>query len=244
MKILEHVEELVFDIVTAAIFVPRTLYEILRRPKEMMHYVSAQGTKPKEARYEDHVPPILFWLILGAAPFLMVLWWKGRSTAAVNPLFVQLFKLEPEKSLLWAALFLLVGPLLVTVALVLSLPGRLERRTLRTLFEQQCYCFALLQLSLSPITILMWSEKPPLALFLVFLPIAIVPLRIVATEQAVLERIHPKGGPRRLVALAGMFSVFIAGLTFIIIAQDHLRPALSGPYDGLSGWVFAFFDAH
>lgn len=122
MKILQSVEELLYEVMSWLLFYPRTLLMTLRHPLRTMRYSDReQQDKPEKQYLETLSPPLFLVLSILAAHGLELLFANDQNLLAFRAL---MFSLHP----------------LVFAWAFLKLSGRkIDRESLRTPFFAQCY---------------------------------------------------------------------------------------------------------
>lgn len=138
MKILQSVEELLYEVMSWLLFYPRTLLMTLRHPLRTMRYSDAeQRDKPEKQYLETLSPPLFLVLSILLAHGLELLSGVGLTNEP-NP--VSRFITGNEQNLLaFRALMFSLHPLVFAWAF-LKLSGRkIDRESLRAPFFAQCY---------------------------------------------------------------------------------------------------------
>jgi len=138
MKILQSVEELLYEVMSWLLFYPRTLFMTLVHPLKTMRYSDQeQHDKPDQQYLETLSPPLFLVLSILLAHGLELLFGfqveQGAST-------VSRYVLSNDQNLLiFRALMFSLHPLVFAWAW-LKLSGRkIDRDTLRPPFFAQCY---------------------------------------------------------------------------------------------------------
>lgn len=139
--IVRSLEELLYEVMTWLIFVPRTLWRILVNPTRMTLYSEEEQDDPAAARFEDALsPPLLLMLTLVLL--------HGFELAAdlpvpqgTGPIAEAIF--ANEKSLLmFRALVFSLFPLVIATQALRRQHRPIDRLTLRVPFYAQCYLVA------------------------------------------------------------------------------------------------------
>lgn len=138
MKILQSVEELLYEVMSWLLFYPRTLLATLRHPLKTMHYSDAEQRDRPEKQYLETLSPPLFLVLSILLAHGLELWFGVPVTDEPNP--VSRFITASEQNLLaFRALMFSLHPLIFAWAF-LKLSGRkIDRESLRTPFFAQCY---------------------------------------------------------------------------------------------------------
>lgn len=133
MKLLKSVEELLYEIVTWALFYPMTLWRCLRHPHRMMSYAKAELDEDGVGRFDDALSPPIFLLLTIFLAHLVELGF-GREGPALGGF------LDSEQNLLFfRALSFSIFPLILALQDVRRRGARLTKETLKPAFYSQCY---------------------------------------------------------------------------------------------------------
>ena len=126
IKLIQSFQDLVFEVVAWTLFVPKTLLRSLLRPDLMVKYVDSELQKEPDKQFDDYMPPVLFYLILGAIPVALYRWAGGLAQLT-------------EENLFTSILTTLIS-LVIYLAWIEWLNKRpLKRTNLKRLFSIQCY---------------------------------------------------------------------------------------------------------
>jgi hypothetical protein len=138
MKILQSVEELLYEVMSWLLFYPRTLMMTLRHPLKTMHYSDAeQRDKPEKQYLETLSPPLFLVLSILLAHGLEMIFGVG-VTDEPNP--VSRFITANEQNLLaFRALMFSLHPLVFAWAFLKLSGHKIDRDSLRAPFFAQCY---------------------------------------------------------------------------------------------------------
>lgn len=138
MKILQSVEELLYEVMSWLLFYPRTLLMTLRHPLRTMHYSDAeQRDKPEKQYLETLSPPLFLVLSILLAHGLEMIFGVGVTNEA-NP--VSRFITSSEQNLLaFRALMFSLHPLVFAWAYLKLSGHKVDRDSLRPPFFAQCY---------------------------------------------------------------------------------------------------------
>jgi len=73
-KILQALEEVIFEVMTWIMLLPKTLIQIIFKPREIIQYVSDEcESKKLEDQFDEFLSPILFWIIVAVLPLTYAL---------------------------------------------------------------------------------------------------------------------------------------------------------------------------
>jgi hypothetical protein len=133
LKSFEAVEELVFEVASWVIFIPKTLCKAIFHPGWVARYVVSEAQKKPEERHQEYMSPILFWLIVGVLPYALILQYRSSGSTAADEVM--------STTLPNAAGMLALGPLALVVLPALLRKQPVDRAWLRQLFEAECLAF-------------------------------------------------------------------------------------------------------
>jgi hypothetical protein len=138
MKILQSVEDLLYEVMSWLLFYPRTLMMTLRHPLRTMHYSDAEQRDRPEKQYLETLSPPLFLVLSILLAHGLELMFGVPVTDEPNP--VSRFVTANDQNLLvFRALMFSLHPLIFAWAF-LKLSGRkIDRDSLRGPFFAQCY---------------------------------------------------------------------------------------------------------
>lgn len=138
MKILQSVEELLYEVMSWLLFYPRTLLMTLRHPLRTMHYSDAeQRDRPEKQYLETLSPPLFLVLSILLAHGLELLFGVGPTD---EPNAASRFITGNEQNLLaFRALMFSLHPLVFAWAFLKLSGHRIDRESLRPPFFAQCY---------------------------------------------------------------------------------------------------------
>lgn len=138
MKILQSVEDLLYEVMSWLLFYPRTLMMTLRHPLRTMHYSDAeQHDKPEKQYLETLSPPLFLVLSILLAHGLELLFGVGVTN---EPNAVSRLITASEQNLLaFRALMFSLHPLVFAWAYLKLSQRKIDRDSLRTPFFAQCY---------------------------------------------------------------------------------------------------------
>ena len=133
-KILQALEEVIFEVMTWIMLLPKTLIQIIFKPREIIQYVSGEcESKKLEDQFDEFLSPIIFWIIVAVLPLTYALL---SETDIQQGGFLVVF-LE-NKIILGAGIASL--PLLTYLTWVELVNDRpIRKSALRRMFFIQCY---------------------------------------------------------------------------------------------------------
>ena len=138
MRLLQSLEELLYELVSWLVFYPVTLWRTLRRPQQMMRYADVELGDTQEERYKDTLSPPLFLL-------LTLLFAHGLELALIahrdDAMLPEMLR-NDTNLLIFRAFLFSIFPLLMAVRLLGRTGAALDRETLKPPFYSQCYVAA------------------------------------------------------------------------------------------------------
>lgn len=138
MKILQSVEELLFEVMSWLLFYPRTLMMTLRHPLRTMHYSDAEQRDRPEKQYLETLSPPLFLVLSILLAHGLELLFGVPVTDEPNP--VSRFITANDQNLLaFRALMFSLHPLVFAWTFLKLSGHKIDRDSLRTPFFAQCY---------------------------------------------------------------------------------------------------------
>ena len=140
--ILKGIADLVVELLLLIIYVPKTLYKILKDPTWVPQFISEQLSKKQG--YQEYVSPVFLYILMALAPFALVPI-EAIDFAGEDGTIWDL--LENEGTFLRATIFMSI-PLIFAFLTQLISSGKLSRTTLELHYSIQCYLFAPLILSI------------------------------------------------------------------------------------------------
>ena len=73
-KILQALEEVIFEIMVWLMLLPKTLLQVIFKPHEIITYVGNECVAKKpEAQFDEFLSPIVFWIIVAVLPLTYAL---------------------------------------------------------------------------------------------------------------------------------------------------------------------------
>jgi hypothetical protein len=144
LKILQSVEDLIYQVALWIVFIPKTFVKVVRQPRWCHSYVAAELGKDAGQRFDAYMSPILFWITTGIIPYLLVIDYLrsvSRSRVAQEAEFSQFLAFPWATRLLVVAVFALGGPLGFSLLIQKAKRTPIGRETFRRTFYTQCYAF-------------------------------------------------------------------------------------------------------
>lgn len=147
-KLLQSLDELLYEVVSWLIFYPVTLWRIIRSPLKLMMAAESELLQAERKQFDDVIPPPLFLLLTLILAHLVELVILGRSKMAFeNPELSNLLG-NDFNLIAFRVLMLSILPLAASVRLVRARGQKLDREILKAPFYAQCYAAALFTIML------------------------------------------------------------------------------------------------
>lgn len=134
-KIIDSIDDLLYEAMVILVFFPRTFWLILRHPQRMMDYADTELGNVLSDQYDDTLSPALFLAICIGLSYIIARIVGDNSAAAVVPALLQNW----QHLLVFRILIFSLFPLLMAVRLLRGRREPLNRETLRHPFYSQCF---------------------------------------------------------------------------------------------------------
>jgi hypothetical protein len=154
LRILQAVEELIYEVALWVVFIPKTFFKVVLHPHWCHSYITDEFQKNSKERFEAYISPVLFWVTTGVVPYLFVidyLRWVKQSRVAQEVEFSNFLGFPWATRLLVVAMFALGGPLGFSLLIQKAKRTLVTRELFRRTFYVQCYCFTPATLFLLPL---------------------------------------------------------------------------------------------
>ena len=138
MRLLQSLEELLYELVSWLVFYPLTLWRTLTRPRQMMRYADMELSDALAERYKDTLSPPLFLLLTLLFAHGLELALMAHRDDALLPEMLR----NDTNLLVFRAFLFGIFPLLMAVRLMRRAGTPLDRETLKPPFYSQCYVAA------------------------------------------------------------------------------------------------------
>jgi hypothetical protein len=138
MKLLQSLEDLLYEVIVWLVFYPKTLWLSLRYPQSMMDYADTELGDVQSAQYTDMLSPPLFLMLSLAISHGIGLAFNVDVPHAQTPQLLT----DSEHLLIFRVMVFSFFPLAMSLRLLLGLRLQLDREALRAPFYSQCYVTA------------------------------------------------------------------------------------------------------
>jgi hypothetical protein len=136
--------DFIFQIAHFLVTLPKTLKQVILNPSWIPDYIEEELQKEQPNQFNNYIPPIRFWLVIGVFSYLAILMVLVQNSA--DKATAKLFNdLSPW---LLGSGFILFLPIPLSIAFVLQILKykEIEKSSFKRTFLIQCYCTAPLQL--------------------------------------------------------------------------------------------------
>lgn len=162
VKIIQSLEEFLYEVMTWLVFYPRTLWRTIRHPIRMLGYADRELKDAREEQFTDLISPPLFLLLTILLSHLIeVAFDQSLPKAATTAIGKQIVQSDANLLLLRATLFS-IYPLMFAVMRLHHQKIPLNRDTLRRPFYAQCYIAGPAALVLGLAAIMIRASHPAL----------------------------------------------------------------------------------
>lgn len=155
LKLIQSLDELLYEIMSWLIFYPVTLWRALTKPLKMMDYSEAELGDPAERQYTDTLSPPLFLLLTIALTHAAELSLVGQDKLVTDRTGLSAFVSDDSSLILVRVAFFSIFPLIMAARMVRARHVKLDRGPLKPPFYSQCYVTAPFAMMVSAASILM-----------------------------------------------------------------------------------------
>jgi len=154
LKLIQSLDELLYEIMAWLIFYPVTLWRALTKPLKMMDYSEAELGDPAERQYSDTLSPPLFLLLTIALTHAAELSLVGQDQLVISRTGLSAFVSDDSSLILVRVAFFSIFPLIMAARMVRARHVKLDRGPLKPPFYSQCYVTAPFAMMMSGASIL------------------------------------------------------------------------------------------
>jgi hypothetical protein len=155
LKLIQSLDELLYEIMSWLIFYPVTLWRALTKPLKMMDYSEAELGDPADQQYSDTLSPPLFLLLTVALTHAAELSLVGQDQLVSERTGLSAFISDDSSLILVRVAFFSIFPLIMAARMVRARHVKLDRAPLKPPFYSQCYVTAPFAMMISAASILM-----------------------------------------------------------------------------------------
>lgn len=155
LKLIQSLDELLYEIMSWLVFYPVTLWRSLTKPLTMMTYSETELGDPAERQYTDTLSPPLFLLLTVALTHAAELSLVGQDELITGKTGLSAFVSDDSSLILVRVAFFSIFPLIMAARMVRARHVKLDRGPLKPPFYSQCYVTAPFAMMVSGASILM-----------------------------------------------------------------------------------------
>ena len=142
LKLIQSLDELLYEVMSWLIFYPVTLWRALTRPLKMMDYSESELSDPAERQYTDTMSPPLFLMLTLALTHAAELSIVGQSETVLQKSGLGGLVNDDSSLIVMRVAFFSIFPLAMAARLVRARNVKLDRGPLKPPFYSQCYVAA------------------------------------------------------------------------------------------------------
>jgi hypothetical protein len=144
-KLLQSLEEFVYDVACLAVLVPKTFFLLTFFPRRVFQYVTTELQKPADERFDRYTSPLIQWLLTGLMPHFITLSIFAslptlRALLPANNHVSDILRLSMESRFTALSAFAVSLPVALAVVTVRERRQEVTKAALRAPLYMQCYC--------------------------------------------------------------------------------------------------------
>ena len=148
-KLMQSLDELLFEIVSWFLFYPLTLWRMIRLPLKTMASADIELKETQQRQFDDTIPPPLFLALTFVVISIVELTVLGHSyLASVNPELSRKIGSDANLTVLRIVMISLL-PLTAAIRLLRARGTHIDRPAIKAPFYSQCYAAALFGIMLA-----------------------------------------------------------------------------------------------
>lgn len=116
LKIIQTLESLLLEFILLLLFLPKTLFRVLRNPGWIPAYLEQEFQREEHDRFNDYSSPMAMFLFLGAIPIFIFYAYSSGETISIP--FMQgsnKYQLTMSEYFVFTSLLMLIGPLYMSL---------------------------------------------------------------------------------------------------------------------------------
>jgi hypothetical protein len=143
LKLLTGLSELLYEVMIYFVLIPKTLVQVVFKPKWIHQYLQAELKKESPQRFNDYSEPLIFLVVLGVLPLLRVMNFVGGYglKGELSGSIADFLSFGFEVRIFWIFIFIVSWPLAASLVVLWWKGDSVTRDSLRPLFWAQAYCF-------------------------------------------------------------------------------------------------------
>jgi len=148
LKILKSFEDFVYEALIWLVLLPKTLWRIVLRPRQMVTYVQAEQTREGDDRYGDAISPPLLLILCVLVSHVIDLALRKQTAQEMGSLAAEMLNSE-QNLLLYRTMAFGIWSLAGSVWYMRHSRQPIHRVNLRNPFYEQCYLVAPFAMAMS-----------------------------------------------------------------------------------------------
>lgn len=147
LKLIQSLDELLYEVMSWLLFYPITLWRAATSPLQTMRLVESELAETEDLQFDDLLPPPLFLLLTLVLIHVVELGTVGQSDMVRNTVGLNRLINNDTNLIIFRILVIALLPLIAARRLLKSRNAGLDKRRLKPPFYAQCYAagvFALL----------------------------------------------------------------------------------------------------
>lgn len=142
-KIIEQLDEILYQVVSWLIFYPITLWRMIRAPLKTMQAAERELVESESKQFEDIVPPPLFLLLTILLVHAIELGAAGDNGVIASTRGLSRLISSDTSLIVFRILMFSILPLAASVRLIKARGGQVDTKSLKGPFYAQCYAAGL-----------------------------------------------------------------------------------------------------
>ncbi len=225
-KLLQALEEFIFEVACLAILLPKTFFVLAFSPRKAHAYVIEELQKKPEDRFDRFTSPLILWSVAGIVPHFMVLSIYANHpkiskllAASTDDIVLRMLTLSTEIRFVAMSAFAVSLPLAFAVVIARARKQQTAKSSLREPLYTLCYCTAPVFTTATP----MWgiwaaqlSGSDPEMIQTILQAYGMVLMVWTAWIGASLLRLHLGIDWGRAIALLGKAYLIFLGLMMLL----------------------------
>ena len=141
-KLIQSLDELLFEVLSWLLFYPVTLWRVIVHPVRTLRYAEDELQEEPDEQFSDSLSPPLFLLITLVLIHLAELSWIGQSDLVADRVGLHALVSSDTNVIVLRSMIFGLFPLLLARRYVKARGERVDRKTIKTPFYAQCFATA------------------------------------------------------------------------------------------------------
>jgi hypothetical protein len=219
LRLFQHINDIVFEVLLWLVFLPKTMYTIVTRPGWISPYIQNELQKEEKHQFEENLSPVILMFFAAVMPFTLMSSKLYKDVGNPN------LHIELIAPIISALIFVLPLFLATFKHLFLRLP--LNKSELKKSFYIQCYCMgpSYLFSNVSALILFRSADKLSggLTIFLALMPLAMIIWYLIA-ETIVIKHYLKSDGLKAfayfiLIYISSVISYLVLVLIVLLIIE-------------------------